>query len=223
MGLFVNSVASLASTLNVESYATVGSFTPTENSLLVAFVNATSTASEGAMTGGGLTWTRQTRLPYSVHSAYLFTALVGNAPADTHPTFDCTGDAATGCIIGVSEWTGVDLSNPIRQLAETANDVGVTSSTISFSMPVLNTNGYVAALGLPSGAPGITQPTDWELLTSQSIATPVHNQTTAFRIYGETGTDFTFTHNLALSALIGIEILEGGGAMQMGKYWGVPI
>lgn len=181
------------STANATSYAASG-FTPSANSLLVVIVHATNTVAVATMAGGSLAWTlaaSQAYGPASEHTAYLFWALTGASPASCTLTFDCTGDAATGCLISPFQWTGTFGASPIRQTAKGAGNG--TSATGVFAGAVLTGNGYCgAAANDNNDRPNYTQPSGWTKTMDAGYNTPGSQGIGAYRVGGETGTSFPF-------------------------------
>jgi hypothetical protein len=189
-------------------------YTPLANSLQVAFVIASATvAGSPTMTGGSLTWTRrvvtQNNIAGIAGDWVIFSAPVGASPASTTPTFDCTGDAATGCIISVVQFTGYDdtLANPLRQ---SYIDGGATTSTnakVTFPLAVLAGNGYFGCWGGTLTAPNSVQPTDWTEADDIAYASPSVNMGSAYRAGGEISVGpFTFTSASTSWYSMGVEV-----------------
>lgn len=196
-------VAEYSNTSNATSYA-LGAFTPTANSFLVCMVFCTGTVAAGSMSGGGLTWTRQQSILYNaVDTAYLFTAPVGSSPVSTTPTFSCTGDAGTGCVMMIFQFTGHNAANPIVQSDAEARTGANPVITLPGNM--VTTNGYAAGFGMPRNPPTSTQPTNWSEIADTGYGSPTAGATGAYRAGGETGTTITFT---SLSAAYGILAIE---------------
>lgn len=223
----------LMSTANATSYPCSGQMNAEAHALVVAFVTASATAAAGTMTGGGLTWVLQdSQVWFGTNKTYLFTALVDATPVvDMLPTFDCTGDAATGCCISVFEFNGALTSDPVRQTAKNTGNSAL--GQITFGSNRLDTNGYVAVLSSQQGSPPSTPPAGWDnILTGgeageriifdfETTTVPVFSHTVCGRIHGETGTTVAFDCPFGQWAMIGIEINEGPNVdMRPGKYWG---
>ena len=174
----------IASTSNATSYA-MGAFTPSANSVLVVMVFASGTVAAGSMTGGSLTWQKLgTQLYNTTDTAYLFWAAVGASPASTTITFSCTGDAATGAMLHVFQFTGVDTINPIRQWRVAAGTAANPAWTLM--MPMLTGSGYGAGFGVNRSAPASTAPTSWTETADTGYSTPASGGTAAYRATGET-------------------------------------
>lgn len=206
--------AGLASTSNVTSYPMGAAYTPLANSLQVAFVIASATvAGSPTMTGGSLTWTRRTITQNNIGGIaadwVIFTAPVGASPASTTPTFDCTGDAATGCVISVVQFTGYDttLSNPLRQSYIDGGATTSTNASCTFPLALIGNNGYFIGWSGTLTAPAATPPTNWTEVDDIAYATPSCNLETAYRAGGETTAGpFTFTSASTSWYSMGVEV-----------------
>lgn len=182
----------IASTSNATSYA-MGAFTPTANAVLVVFVYASGTVAAGTMTGGSLTWQRLSSTAYNAgaDTAYIFWAVAGASPASTTITFDCTGDAGTGAMLHVFQFTGVDTANPIRQWQVASGTAA--NPAVSLSMAMLTGNGYAAGFGINRSSPTSTPPANWTETADTGYTSPTAGGTAAYRAGGETGSAVTFT------------------------------
>jgi len=197
-------VAELATTTNATSYA-LGAFTPAANSVLAVLVFATNTIASGTMTGGGLTWTQRTSQLYNLlHTAYLFTASVGASPSSTTITFDCTGDAASGCVMMAFQVTDADTIVPVRQVQPGSGALG--NPSVTFPTTLLTVNAYIAGFGIPRNPPASTPPASWTEVADTGYGTPTSGATGAYRATGETGTTVTFTSALGNWGMIAVEI-----------------
>lgn len=207
----VSAVATVDSS-NTTSYATTN-FTPTADNLLVYFVFASGTLDLAAtMTGGSLTWTRRAELTSGVGSSlYVFTAPTGSSPASCTPTFDCSGDAATGAIICGYTVGGYDTSSPVVQTTE-ATTSG-SDPALTFSTALLTTSGYMTAIGVNRTAPAYAPPNgSWSENCDTGYTTPNTGMASFYRAGGETGTTYTSTGATGQWAAIGIEIRVQGVA-----------
>lgn len=182
-------VAELVSTTDATSYA-MTVFTPAANATLVVFVQATGTVAAGSMTGGSLTWTKKDSQVYNtVDTQYVFWANTGPSPASTTITFNCTGDAATGCVMLAFQCTGTDLqaADPIRQVAKNTG-AATGNPTVTFASALLPSNGYCYGIGSARTTPGITPPTNWTETADSGYGTPAAGGAGAYRATGESGT-----------------------------------
>lgn len=186
---------SLASTSNLSSYTTA-SFTPAAGDLLVVFVTATGTVATGTVTGTDVaTFTKagQRVMTASADTAYCF---IGNAFATATSqtvTFDCTGDAATGCIIQVYLVSGMSrLGNQaaVRQLAGQSNQtLGAPSPSFAASA---DTSNPTLGLCAKKENTGIIEPTGWTEGDDVGYTTPATRGEVCHRDSGFTGTNITW-------------------------------
>jgi hypothetical protein len=202
--------AEIASTSNASSYS-FAAFTPSANATLVVLVFATGTTATATMSGGSLSWTRETSILYNTtDTAYLFWANTGASPGSTTITFDCTGDNATGVTMSVTEFTGSDVTtpNPIRQFKTAATTAANPSTTFDTGM---NTNnGYVSGFGMPRNPPTSTPPASWTEMMDTGYSTPTAGASSAYRAGGETAAAITFTSSSAAYGMISAEVYVAG-------------
>lgn len=136
-------LTSAFNTTDGSSYTTA-SITPQPNALLVLFCNgsiASGTTPQESVSGLGLTWTRQTEILYSsspgVRRVSCWTANSGPSPgsgAITIAMVDAgSGTTASGMAHAVLEFTGVNLTTPIRQAVAAEDDANNLSITMSGS------------------------------------------------------------------------------------------
>jgi hypothetical protein len=217
-------VAELASSTNTSSYA-IGAFTPAAYSFLVVLVFADGTvAAAPTMTGGNLTWTRQQRIVYNTTDmACIFTAPVGASPVSTNPTFDCTGDNATGVVMMAFQVIGYDQVTPIVQSDSEAR----TAANPTDTWNAMDTNnGYIAGFGKPLNPPVSTPPADWVETADIGHTVPVAGAASAYRVNGETGTTIIFTSASGAYGILAIEIhvgnVSGAGGIATGEALGSP-
>ncbi len=203
--------ASSTSTSNATSYAgTAG--TPAAGDLLIAVVVASDTTAAGTMTGT-FVWSKLTSFTKNggLDTIYVFWAYAATATSVT-PTFACTADAATGCLISVYRLTALDNQTApyIRQMksaiASTANP------SVTMDAAVLVGNGVIGFGG--NGTNSSTQwtaPTRWTELHENTFATPSNSIETAYRASGETATTITWTNaNVTAWGVMVIEFYVGG-------------
>lgn len=205
--------AGVANTANATSYA-LGAFTPSANSLLVVVVYATGTVGTATtMTGGSLTWALESTHILGASEFVIFWARVGGSPASTIPTWDCTGDAATGSILTIFQFTGYDAvtANPIRQKFVSTSATTSTNATITFASALNTGNGYMAQWVNSLGSNVSAPPSGWTEADDISYLTPNTNAANAFRAGGETTAGpFTFTNISTGWVIMGLEIYESG-------------
>lgn len=213
-------VAEVSSNTDATSYAT-GSFTPAANSLLIAIVMATGTNAAGSFAGGSLTWTEIGTVLYSSNTCkgYAYRAQVGASPSSMTGTFDCTGDAATGCDIVMFQVTGHDTGTPIRQFLWAEDEsVDVVGWTLSGGA-TLTTNAYIAAVSMHGDRldwdPGPTAGGFTLTVDNQGHNAPAVTTSAGYRVNGLTASSYAWQCNDIVDvAGIFIEInagAEGGG------------
>lgn len=195
---------------NLTSYSTASS-TPSANALLVVLVFATATVAEGSMTGFGLKWYKYSTAVISGSTIYIFWAKTGDSPATDVITFDCTGDAATGCFIVAYEVTGHDhfTKIPIKQAVFNANAASANANG-TFTSALDANNGYVAGYAGSLGSGVSTAPTGWTQSSDGGITSPTANFFTARRATGESGSTITFTNPSTSWLFAGVEIYADG-------------
>lgn len=210
--------AELLSTSNATSYQVGAAFTPSANATLVVLVAATDTTATGTVSGGGLTWTKKDSLNYSTtDTLYLFWANTGASPASCQPTFDCTGDAASGAVVAVLEYTGSDVvtADPIRQVAK--NTASSTANpTCTFPANLDTNNGYAYIIGSARTTPAITPPASWTETVDGGYSTPAAGAEVAYRAGGETGTTLTTTATSHTWGMLAFEVYVSGAGPSSG-------
>ena len=149
-------VAEINTSTNSTTYA-FGAFTPSSDAVLVMIAAVSGTAQATATVTGGLTWKQKCTTVYNTTSKlYVLWAYTGSSPGSLTFTFNVASDAGTGAVIGMFQFTGVQLgsSDPIRQCATNATTAANPVATFASSM---NTNdGYAAAFGVPRSPPTST-------------------------------------------------------------------
>jgi hypothetical protein len=190
--------ARLASTSNTTSYAS-NSFTPTQGDLLYvtcAASDTTVTTPTLTASANGITFTRVIGAVKAVGADSMFTyvanQLVGASPSAMTVTFDCTGDAATGCIIVVALVSGMTKtgSTAIKQSAKVDNVAGGTAPSTVFGASC-DTNNPTIFSFMVTVAVGTTPPTNWTERTDLTYATPTQGGGYDSRDSGFTGTTIT--------------------------------
>lgn len=165
---YAKPVADYISNADASTYTHGSSFTPTANSLQVIVVTATATTDVAVMTGGS-GWATGGVNPgdgapelicsatfnSGVSTLYVFAGTAGASPGSWTPVFDCTGDAATGCMMVFTEWTGHNLSDPIRQF-KIKNSTTGANPTITADAAILTTSGGLMAVATATNPAGVT-------------------------------------------------------------------
>lgn len=193
-----DSGATVASTTNASSY-TSASFNVFTGELIVVFVGGTATIANGAVTdslGGTYTDCGTANKNASADEMHVFirTALIGSNTSMT-VNWDCTGDAATGCImfmIRVSGMTRTGL-NAMRQFANQNNQAGGGTPAPTFAAACLTGNPTLGVIFNATNPAGMTPPTSWsELTTDKGFGTPTTGGEYVIRNSGFTGTTITW-------------------------------
>lgn len=196
----------IASTVSTTSY-TLGAFTPTANSILVCFVNATGTLSTTTtMTGGGLTWILQSTAAYNTvqtptDTMYCFTAIVGGVPVSTTPTFNIAV-APTGANMCIAQITGININ--VVQVSPT---IGSGSASTSFiSQPTTISAKFIGYAGGLTTAGTTAAPTNYTLLDNIAYITPSSNMATAFNNGTDSNKFPAFTTTTTNFASMAVEV-----------------
>lgn len=189
----INHLTSLASSTNTTSYTTP-SFTPTAGALVVALVFVSGSVLAGATLsdslGGSFAKKTNANGGMSGDMAYIFAGAAGATASSQTITFDCTGDAATGCIIEVFEITGMSRfgTDAVRQSKFTTSQAN-DSITLAFDASCLTGNPTIA-VGINQGG-SYTTVTGWTLKNNTGYVTPTRNLYYYGRDSGFTGTSVT--------------------------------
>lgn len=201
-------VAEISSTANVNSYAT-GSFTPTASSLLVIHgVIFGSADSIMTVSGGSLIWnTAYTTLRGAISPTEIYIvayAQVGASPSSMTITMAVT-DVGTGAQGAIFQYTGHDVTSPVRQVKE--SEAVSTNGSVTMDAAMVTTSGYSAMLeGRFTASNSVTEPSSWTETADTFISTPNRSMASAYRAGGETGSTITFTHASTNWVLTAIEI-----------------
>lgn len=184
------------STGNTTSYAS-GSFTPAAGDLLVVFVIASGTT--GGTSGGTLSSSAGTTFTQIVNASkgggadelYLFVANATSSATSQTVTFDCTGDAATGCGIAVMRVAGMSRtgSGAVRQTAVLSDQAGGGNPGGVFSSAVLTGNPHLGFLSNSSSAPVNSAAAGWTEAYDANYNSPTTSVHVLYRNSGWTGTD----------------------------------
>lgn len=160
-------------TTNTTSYVT-GSFTPAADDLLVVFVYAPGVASGISVTlsnSAGLTFYEAI---HDDNNNYCFVAQALAANSSQTVTFDCTGDAATACLIEVARVSGMTATgvSAVRQTKTGSNSAGTTPA-ITFDAAPDSGNPVLAFVSNNSStSPVVVHPSGWTELDEQVVVTP---------------------------------------------------
>lgn len=152
------------------SFTSAGSFTPADNSLLIAIVNTINdstpdTVAAVSLSGGSLTWTKQTSISAFTSSSggYFAGLIVYTAPVTTGASMSLT---ASGYVTGgdsyygfeVIQATGYNTSTPLGATA-LSNNVNVTNPSLTLSGAPSSTSEVVSAFCVnPNNTPSTPTP-----------------------------------------------------------------
>lgn len=174
LALTVSSPTVLASIdLQTAGPHTTGSFTPSDNALLVVtvgMVSASATISPSISDSEGLTWTLRKTIeasPVNVFRISIYTAQVGASPASMTVTVDDAGSGpAVRYTVEVAEYTGHNQSSPVGatgSAATTTDSLSITLSGTPASGSKVHGGIGVRATsdGTPAGTPGDTKLADY--------------------------------------------------------------
>jgi hypothetical protein len=206
-------VAEIASTSNSATYA-FGAFTPSSNAVLVIIAAASGEAITTATVTGGLTWKQKCAVTYnSTSRAYALWAYTGSSPGSLTFTIDFGADSATGIVMSMYQFTGVQLgsTDPILQCA--TNATTAANPVATFASAMNTNNGYAAAFGMGRNPPTSTPPASWTETHDTGYGTPTSGAAGAYRAGGETGTTVTFTSASADYGIIAVEVCESAAAL----------
>jgi hypothetical protein len=135
---------------------------------------------------------------------------VGASPSGTTITFDCTGDAATACLMSVFQVTGYKTSvNPIAQKLIGGQGTG-NSPVFTLPQNMDTKNGYIYQV-INGNQWSVTQPSGWtEDFEDVSGSIFAVGYETAHRINGETGNTISLSlSGNAPTQFMFVEILSG--------------
>lgn len=144
------------SSTNTTSYTSASAGQPTAGAHLVAFVAASGTvAAAPTFSGYGATWTLTDKVAFNggADTLYFFEAEAGAAPSSTQITFDCTGDAATGCAARAQEITSA-VPTKVQLVKSAANQTSANPTVTLAALSNTSDNLVIFAFGQS----GVTQP-----------------------------------------------------------------
>lgn len=218
------SKSSFNSSTNAATYTTA-SFTPTVGELLIAVVSVsasvlavpTLTLSDGSTFALVGTGSRSSRRCY----VYIANALSVSASSVT-ATFDCTGDAATACIMWIGSQAGITRTGSAAKKQFAKND-NVTSGTptVTFDSACDTSNPTVVALSSDDSSGNSTPPTSWTEVQDVNTSALELQQEVAVRASGFTGTTVTWGSSELDFCTVGIELDLSAAASA--RSWGCVI
>ena len=133
-------------------------------------------------------------------------------------TYDCTGDAATGCTIQVLRVNNQTLlgSAAVRQSASQANQAGATTPAPVFAGVCLTANPVVALVGNSTSPAATTIPSGWKDRSNIGYATPTQGARAVSIDSGFTSTTVTWggTSATAFASLaLELDATAAGGSV----------
>lgn len=206
-----------ASTTNATSYIS-SSFTPAAGELLVVLVVATATnAIVSTMTSSqGLSLASVAvgdGLPTAaVDAGYLFISTATASAVAQTVTFDCTGDAATGCVIWVFGATGLTGGGSAALVQNTGSAkafiAGATPSTNVWGVATSIDNPTILVAANLSNPAALTPPAGWTEVSDTGYNTPTTGVECVIRNSGYAST---------------ASIVWGGTSVTAGGAWAVEL
>lgn len=187
-----------SSTSNTTSYAS-GAFTPAAGDLLLVFAMAGATTAAASMTDSqslGFTKVGSAVASTSTDTMYCFVSNKFAAASSMTVTFDCTGDAADGCVIIVFRLAGMTRSGEgaVRQTAKQDNQAASGTPAPAFAVAALTGNPTYGGIMNSSNPAAMTPPTSWTENASADTGynTPTTGAEAVYRDSGFTGTTITW-------------------------------
>lgn len=225
MAITVTTGVTTLSTTNTNSYATA-SFTPAASDQLIAFVVASDTLANGAMTDSqSLGWTRRVFQTWNggTSKLYIFVANTLAAASSMTATFTCTGDNATGCLVHIVRVAGAPTpAGTYVQVASNADDTqGVLIPSVTMGAAV-NTNNCVIVCAVDTNNPSaIDEPSGFTEHVDSGFNNPSIGFEAAYKISGTTSTtinwqNITPTTQSWATAAIELGPSGGGGSTHLG-------
>lgn len=199
------------SNADASTYTHGTAYTPTADSCQLIFVTATACTLASPTITGGSGWSISPALVTSAtfnsgaSTLYLFRGVAGASPGSFTAVFDCTGDAATGCMMAFVETTGCDLTTPILQ-TKIKNSTTGSNPTITADASVITTSSYVFCVATNANPAGVTAPSAFAILDDTGHTSPAAGIHTSYEDHGETGTTFTGTRASINHGIIFVEI-----------------
>lgn len=188
--------AGLTSTTDGTSFAT-GSHTPAAGELAIILGVKTDSTNQGTVSdsvGGTYTFVRSETKNGGLDTLFCFigTALV--AATERTLTYDCTGDAATGCslvVLYASPMTRKGLA-AIRQSAGQSDQAAAGTPAPAFAVITSVDNPILGVVGNADNPAALTPPTGWTERDDVGYATPTTGLESVSRNSGFAGTTITW-------------------------------
>jgi hypothetical protein len=211
-----------SSTDNVTSYAS-DAFTPAADDLLAVCVsadNAGSVVGTLASSVAGKTFSLVTSAGANTDLDRLHWFVSDQLASNESQTvtFDCTGDAATGCLIIVLRISGITKTGTtaIKQSKVAANQSAATTPAVTFDASAQTGNPTLGSVGSRATV-DLVEPTGWTELGQQQHGTPNAELETVARDSGFTGTTITWgsaCDTTYAAIIVEIDASSDGGAIE---------
>lgn len=189
--------AELFSSADASSYAS-NAFTPAAGDLLVVWVSASAHVGDtGTLVGSAsLTFTKFLTALYNSSNSTLYGYVadqLATAVSQT-VTFDCSADAATGCIILVERISGIARTgaSAVLQSAKQENGTASTTPAPVFGASCQTGNPTLGAVTGASNPMAMTPPTSWTEFVDGGHGSPTRGMESIGRNSGFTGTTVTW-------------------------------
>ena len=180
--------------------------------LLVVLVVASATVDPGDVTSDvGITFTKVTSALFNASADTLYVFVANQLSGEENPTvtFDCTGDNATGAIIGVAIVTGMSKTGAaaIRQSKIVQNQAAGGTPAVTFDAACLTGSITLGLVGNKSSPAGVVHPAGWTERYDSGYSLPTTGGEIITRDSGFTGTTITWGGTSATAfGVIGVEL-----------------
>lgn len=217
MALAATNRSNCNDTSALSTYATTTSYTPGNNSLMIATVvnSKASTPETPTVTGNGLTWVQiGSSIAFSTTASPTkrITVFRAMGTGGTNGTVSAAfgGVNQTGCDIIVDEWTGAATdgtngSGAIVTSTTNSPDTAGTAASVTNSALSDSRNASVGCMGNGDNTAITSSDT---LIQQVSYATPTTGAATSWSTTGDLTINFAWT-NSARWACVGLEIKDG--------------
>lgn len=201
-------ITSVKDTSNIEVYTTA-SFTPTANALMIVFSYVVASVLEISLSGGGYEWNVLHKVVPGMggDTMGLWWTIASASPSAMTISADVTGDAGTGGIIQLSQWTGFNTTTPIQQAALVKSNISA-NPTITFDSFINTGNGAIIMFANNTSPFAATQPAGWIEDEDSGFSSPATGLYVAHILSGETGRAIATTAISSSNKGFGVEIIE---------------
>lgn len=199
-----------AFTDNVDrSTYTLTAWTPTANTAFTLFVTLSGFTGTPTISGGS-GWAVSPALSTSAtwnsgaSTLHLFWGVAGASPGSFTPSIGASG-GATGCIAWPQEWSGCDLTTPIKQ-TKVKNSTTGSNPTITFDATTISTSGIAMAIACAANPPTITCDANLAEECDAGHTSPTSGLEVAENDSGLTLTTLTATRSSINHGIVAVEI-----------------